>query len=71
MGEGVGLYRNGLRCTSELAREDEGEPVALLLREWWYIPSADVSDPDTGGERGSYKCPGEGGGGDPDRGIAP
>ncbi len=43
-----------------MALEEEGE-FAPLLFEWWYKPSADVSDPETGGERGSYKS-GDGGG---------
>lgn len=35
VGEGVGLYRNGCRWTSELARDEEGEPVAELFLEGW------------------------------------
>lgn len=52
VGDGVGLYRRGFRWTSEFAREEDGDPAELLFLDW-YNPSAEVSEPDTGGERGS------------------
>jgi len=55
----MGLYRREFLWTREELLDEDGEPDALELREWWYMPSFEVSE--VGGERGSYMC-GEAGG---------
>lgn len=54
-----------LLCTRLFARDEDGELAPLLL-EWWYSPSAEVSEPDTGGESGPYILSGLGGVGVPE-----
>jgi len=57
----------GCLWTRLAPREEDGEPVPLLFLEWWYMPSAEVSDPEMGGDKGSYML-GDCGGGEADMG---
>jgi len=62
VGEGVGVYRKGFRCTRLLPREEVGEVAPLLFLDR-YTLSPDVSEPlEMGGDKGVSYTLGEGGG---------
>jgi hypothetical protein len=49
------------RWTRLFPRDEDGELAPLLLE--WYRPSFEVSEPESGGDKGSY-ISGDGGGGE-------